>query len=40
MNLNDSHNVEDFKRLAKKNYHRSYFIISMVVQMMKIWQMH
>ena len=36
MNLNDCHNFDDFRKLAKKkNYHLQFFIILMEAQMMK-----
>ena len=35
MNLNDCHNFDDFRKLAKKNYHLQFFIILMEDQMMK-----
>ena len=34
MNLKDCYNFNDFRKLAKKNYHHQFFIILMVVQMM------
>ena len=36
MNLKDCHNVEDFRKLAKKNYHLQFFIILMVDLTMKL----
>jgi hypothetical protein len=36
MNLKDCYNFNDFRKLAKKDYHRLSFIILMVEQMMKL----
>ena len=36
MKLNDCHNFEDFRKLAKKNYLHQFFIILMEEQMMKL----
>ena len=36
MNLKDCHNFSDFRKLAKKNYLHQYFIILMVLLMMKL----
>ena len=34
--VKNCHNTKDFRNLAKKNYLAQYFIILMVVQMMKL----
>jgi hypothetical protein len=36
MNLKDCHNFSDFRKLAKKKLPHQYFIILMVLQMMKL----